>query len=150
MSFDQKLNAMGYDLEPLEMDTERFVQAVKVGDLIFTSGQISSWKGQSLKGKVGRDVSVEQAYEGAKWCTLNALRAVKTIEGSLDSVVRIVKVLGMVNVAADFDDTAGVINGCSDLLRKVFGHAGLHARTAVGVTVPFGWSVEVEMVVQTR
>jgi enamine deaminase RidA (YjgF/YER057c/UK114 family) len=81
---------------------------------------------------------------------LNALRAIKTVAGGLDKVVRIVKVLGMVNVAPDFDNTPGVIHGCSDLLREVFGEVGYHARSAVGMTIPVNYAVEIEMVVEVQ
>jgi enamine deaminase RidA (YjgF/YER057c/UK114 family) len=150
MSYEAKLKEMGYSIEPVEMDTGKFVQAVRTGNLVFTSGQVSRWGEKEIKGKVGRDLSVEEGYEAARMCTLNALRAIKTAAGSLDNVVRFVKVLGMVNVAPDFDNTPGVIHGCSDFLREVFGEAGHHARSAVGMTIPFNFAVEIEMVVEVK
>jgi enamine deaminase RidA (YjgF/YER057c/UK114 family) len=151
MSYEEKLQAMGYTIEPVELDTGKFVQAVKTGNLVFTSGQVSRWGDEAIKGKVGADLTVEQGYEAAKLCALNCLRAIKTVTGSLDEIVRFVKVLGMVNVAPDFDATPAVINGCSELLREVFGEdAGYHARSAVGMTIPHGWAVEIEMVVEVK
>jgi enamine deaminase RidA (YjgF/YER057c/UK114 family) len=150
MSYEQKIKAMGYTIEPVELDTGKIIQAVKVGNLVFTSGQVSSWGGNAIKGKIGRDLTVQQGYEAAKFCALNNLRALKTLIGSLDDVVKFVKILGMVNVAPDFDDTPGVVNGCSDFLREVFGKAGYHSRSAVGMTVPLGWAVEVDMVVEVK
>lgn len=150
MSFEAKLKEKGYQIEPVDLDVGRFVHAVKTGNLIFTAGQVSRWGDKAIQGKVGRDVSIEEGYEAARLCTLNCLAAVKTLCGSLDNVVRIVKVLGMVNVAPDFDKTPEVIHGCSDLLREVFGEAGRHARSAVGMTIPHNWAVEVEMVVEVK
>ncbi|MCA9982854.1 MAG: RidA family protein [Anaerolineales bacterium] len=148
MSYEAKLKAMGYEIEPAVMDNGKFLAAVRTGNLVYTSGQVSGWGGKDIKGKVGADLTVEQGYEAAKFSALNCLRAVKAVTGSVDSIVRIVKVLGMVNVGPGFDDTPGCIHGCSDLLREVFGPAGHHARSAVGMTIPFNWAVEIEMVVE--
>lgn len=150
MSYESKLEGLGYKLEPANLEVGKFVEAVRVGNLVFTSGQISSWEGKDLKGKVGKDLTVEEAYQAAKLCTLNNLKIIKTITGSLDKVVRIVKVFGMVNVAPEFDNTPAVINGCSDLLREIFGDNGKHARSAVGMVVPLNWAVEIEMVVEVK
>lgn len=150
MSYERKLAELGYAIEPVELDTGKYVQAVRVGNLVYTSGQIPSWQGRQIKGKVGAELSAEQGYEAARLCALNALRAIKTVAGSLDNVARFVKVLGMVNVAVGFDDTSGVIHGCSDFLREVFGEAGHHARSAVGMTLPAGWAVEIEMIVEVK
>lgn len=151
MSYEAKLREMGYKVEAAEqIDNGKFLMAVRSGNLIFTAGQVSQWEGREIKGKVGADLSVEEGYEAARMCALNCLRAVKSLTGSLDEVTRIVKVLGMVNVAPGFDNTPGVIHGCSDFLRELFGPAGHHARSAVGMTIPFGYAVEVEMVVEVR
>ena len=128
------------------MDNGKFMTAVRTGNLIFTSGQVSGWGGKEIKGKVGGDLTVEEGYEAAKFCALNCLSAVKAVTGSVDSIQRVVKVLGMVNVAPGFDNTPGCIHGASDLLREAFGEVGYHARSAVGMTIPFNWAVEIEMV----
>ena len=112
MSFEAKLKEMGYEIEPAEMDNGKFLTAVRTGNLVFTSGQVSSWGGKTIKGKVGSDLTVAEGYEAAKFCALNCLRAVKAVTGSVDSIQRIVKVLGMVNVAPGFDDTPGCIPRC--------------------------------------
>jgi enamine deaminase RidA (YjgF/YER057c/UK114 family) len=148
MSYEAKLTELGYRVEPVELSVGRFLKAVRTGNLIFTAGQVSSWDGREIKGKLGEDLSLDEGYEAARLCALNCLAAVKTLSGSLDAVVRIVKVLGMVNVAPGFDNTPGVIHGCSDLLNEVFGEAGRHARSAVGMTIPLNYAVEVEMVVE--
>lgn len=148
MSYEAKLAELGYTLEKTELDNGKFVLAAQTGNLIFTAGSVPRWDGQEIKGKIGADLTVEQGYEAAKLCTLNCLQAIKSITGSLDHITRIVKVFGMVNTAPDFDNTPGVIHGCSDMLRHVFGDVGLHARSAIGLTVPFNYAVEIEMIVE--
>ena len=150
MSFEAKLRELGYTVEPIELNAGRLMHAVRTGNLIYTSGQVSRWGDREIKGKVGRDLSLEEGYEAARFSALNCLSAVKTLAGSLDNVVQVVKVLGMVNVAPEFDNTPGVIHGCSDLLIEVFGDAGRHARSAVGMTLPLNFAVEIEMVVEVR
>ena len=147
---EAKLKEMGYTIEPAEMDNGKFLAAVKTGNLVYTSGQVSAWDGDVIKGKVGGDLSVDDGYKAARYCALNCLRAVKAVTGNLDDIVRVVKVLGMVNVAPDFDNTPGAIHGCSDFIREVFGEAGHHARSAVGMTIPFNFAVEIEMVVEVK
>jgi enamine deaminase RidA (YjgF/YER057c/UK114 family) len=150
MSYEAKLKEMGFSIEPVEMFNGKFVHAVRTGNLVYTSGQVSRWGSREIKGKIGQDLTVEQGYEAARFAALNCLRAIHTVAGSVDAVTRIVKVLGMVNVAPGFNDTPGVIHGCSDLLNEVFGKAGQHARSAVGMTIPFDYAVEIEMVVEVR
>ena len=150
MSYEAKLREMGYSVEPIELNAGKIMHAVRTGNLIYTSGQVSRWGGEEIKGKVGRDLTVEQGYEGARYSALSCLAAIKTLAGSLDNIARIVKVLGMVNVAPDFDNTPGVIHGCSDLLLEVFGETGRHARSAVGMTIPNNYAVEIEMIVEVK
>jgi enamine deaminase RidA (YjgF/YER057c/UK114 family) len=150
MSYAAKLQEMGYTLQTIELNAGRLMHAKRSGNLIYTSGQVSRWGDQQIKGKVGRDVSVEDGYEAAKLCTLNCLQAVHSLAGSLDNVVQVVKVFGMVNVAPDFDNTPAVIHGCSDLLIGVFGEAGLHARSAIGLTVPDNWACEIEVIFEVK
>lgn len=150
MTYERKLEEMGYAVEPVPLDNGKFVQAARAGNLVFTSGQVSHWHDRHIKGRVGADLTIEEGYEAARLCTLNCLSAIKTVVGSLDNVVRIVKVLGMVNVAPGFDNTPAVMNGCSDLIREVFGTVGHHARSAVGMTIPLNWAVEIEMVVEVK
>ena len=150
MSYEAKLHEMGYTIEPVKLDNGKFLAAVRTGNLIFTAGQVSRWEGRDIKGKIGADLTLEEGYAAARASGLNCLRAVKTLTGSLEHIVRIVKVFGMINVAPGFDNTPGVMHGCSDLLRTVFGEVGYHARSAVGMTIPFNYAVEVEMVVEVR
>lgn len=150
MSVEAKLQAIGYTILPVELNAGKLMLAVRSGNLIFTSGQVPNWEGQTVMGKVGQDISVEEGYAAARLATLNCLRAIKTLAGSLDAVTRIVKVFGMVNAAPDFNNTPAVIHGCSDLLLEVFGEAGRHARSAVGMTIPLNYAVEVEMIVEVE
>lgn len=151
MSVEHKLKEMGFEIRPFDViDNGKFVQSVRTGDLIYTSGQIPSWGDEAIKGKVGGELSIEHGYKAARLCTLNNLRAIRNVIASLDEITQIIKVLGMVNVAPGFNDTPSVINGCSDLLRTVFAEKGHHARSAVGMTIPYDWAVEVEMVVRVR
>lgn len=149
MSIVEALAQKGFAIEPFETpDNGRFVLARRVGDLVYTSGQISSWEDKELKGRVGDDLTLEEAQEAALYCTLNCLRAIRTVVPSLDELRSFVKVLGMVNVAPGFNDTTRVIDGCSTFLRETFGDLGQHARSAVGMTLPYGWAVEIEMIVE--
>ncbi|NJN83703.1 MAG: RidA family protein [Caldilineaceae bacterium] len=150
MSYEAKLKKMGYDVQPIDLNAGRLMHAVRSGNLIFTSGQVSRFGGKEVIGKVGADVTVEEGYEGAKMSALCCLQAVKTLAGSLDNVVRVVKVLGMVNVAPGFNNTPAVIHGASDLFLEVFGEAGRHARSAVGMQIPSDFSVEVEAIFEVK
>ncbi len=149
MSYEAKLKEMGYELEKIDLNTGRFLHAVRTGNLVFTAGQVSAWGGEEVKGKVGNGLSVERAYEGARMSALNCIQAVHSVVG-VDNVVRVVKLLGMVNVAEDFDDTPGCIHGASDLMLEVFGEAGKHARSAVGMTIPFNFAIEVEAIFEVK
>ena len=150
MSYEAKLRELGYVVEPIDLNAGKIMLALRTGNLIYTSGQVSRWGDQEIKGKLGRDLSVEQGYEAARLSALSCLRGIKTLAGSLDNVAQCVKVLGMVNVVPDFVDTPAVIHGCSDLLLEVFGEAGRHARSAVGMTLPLNFAVEIEMIVEVK
>lgn len=150
MSYEAKLTELGYTVDAGDLDSGRFMRAVRTGNLVYTAGAVSAWAGEEIKGKVGQDLAIEDGYKAARLATLAALRAVKSLIGSLDNVVRVVKVLGMVNVAPGFDATPDVIHGCSDLLLEVFGESGRHARSAVGMTIPYNYAVEVELIVEVR
>ena len=150
MSYEAKLRELGYVIEPIDLNAGKIMHAVRTGNLIYTSGQVSRWGDREIKGRLGRDLTVEQGYEAARFSALSCLRAIKSLVGSLDNLVQVVKVLGMVNVAPDFDNTPAVIHGCSDLLLEVFGEAGRHARSAVGMTLPQSFAVEIEMIVEVQ
>jgi enamine deaminase RidA (YjgF/YER057c/UK114 family) len=121
-----------------------------MGTLLFTAGQLPLLEGRlPYAGKVDQDVSVEEAKEAARLCTLNALAAVETEIGSLENVRRVVKVTGYVASATSFNDQPEVMNGASELLGEVFGEKGIHVRSAVGVAeLPLDAPVEIELVVE--
>lgn len=150
MSYEAKLEEMGYTVQPIDLNAGRLMHAVRTGNLIYTSGQVSRFGGKEVIGRVGADLTVEEAYEGARMSALGCLQAVKTLAGSLDNVVRVVKVLGMVNVAPGFNNTPAVIHGASDLFLAVFGEAGRHARSAVGMQIPGDFAVEVEAIFEVK
>lgn len=149
---EAKLERMGLKL-PIPMKAAgTYEPAIRVGNLVFVSG-VGPRKDGALvyKGKVGRDLSMEEGYEAAKLCAVNSLGNIKAIVGDLDQVERIVKVLGFVNAPDGFEKSPLVINGFSDLLVELWGERGRHARSAIGVAaLPSNISVEVEMVVQLK
>jgi enamine deaminase RidA (YjgF/YER057c/UK114 family) len=146
-----RLTELGLELPPVVPPVAAYVPAVRSGDLVFTSGQLPVVEGAlPAVGKVGALVTPEQAQELAATCALNALAAIDALVG-LESVVRIVKVVGFVASVPDFTGQPGVVNGASELLGAVFGDAGQHARSAVGVaSLPLDAPVEVELVVEVR
>jgi enamine deaminase RidA (YjgF/YER057c/UK114 family) len=150
MGAEQKLQQLGITLPESPAPVANYVRAVRTGNLLFLAGHGPQRDGKLIFiGKVGRDLTVEQGQEAARLVGLNLLASTREALGSLDRVRRIVKVLGMVNSAEGFGDQPRVINGFSDLMVEIFGEAGRHARSAVGMAaLPFGISVEIEMIVE--
>ncbi|MBF6223988.1 MULTISPECIES: RidA family protein [Nocardia] len=149
--WEKNLAELGITLPPVVAPVAAYIPAIRTGSLVYTSGQLPFVNGQlSAVGKVGAEVSVEAAKEAARLCALNALAAVHDLVG-LDAVVRIVKVVGFVASAPGFGDQPVVINGASEFLGQVFGDAGRHARSAVGVAeLPRDTPVEVELIAEVR
>ena len=147
---EERLAEMGLSVPDVAKPVAAYVPALRSGSYVYTSGQLPMRAGELITtGKVGSGVTAEEAYACAQQCALNAIAAVKAEVGDLASVVRIVKVVVFVASAPDFTGQAGVANGASELLGQVFGVAGVHARSAVGVAVlPLDAPVEVEMVVE--
>ena len=146
MSALARLAELGIELPEVAPPVAAYIPAVRTGNLVYTSGQVA----RDLTGKVGAEVSEADAKDAARGCALNALAAVDALVG-LDAVVRVVKVVGFVASAPGFTGQPEVINGASELLGEVFGEAGAHARSAVGVAeLPLGVAVEVEMIVEVR
>ena len=145
-----RLAVLGLELPALATPAGAYIPAVVSGNLVFTSGQLPFVSGAlAATGKVGEAVSPEAAKTYAATCVLNALAAVQFAIGSLDRVTRIVKVVGFVASDPSFTGQPGVINGASELLGEIFGDAGVHARSAVGVAVlPLDSPVEVELIVE--
>ncbi len=150
MSVEQKLAELGLTLPSVATPAGAYVPAVISGNLVFTAGQIPLVDGTLMAtGKVGQEISPEFAKEIAQRCALNGLAAVKSVLGDLSRVKRVVKVVGFVASTPEFTGQPGVINGASELLGHVFGDAGLHARSAVGVaSLPLDAPVEVELIVE--
>jgi enamine deaminase RidA (YjgF/YER057c/UK114 family) len=150
MGADARLRALGIELPTPPRPMGSYVTAARSGTLLFLSGHGPVRDGRVLyQGRVGRDLTIEQGQEAARLTGLNLLASVRDAVGSLDRVRRVVKALGMVQCADDFTDHPKVINGFSDLMVEVFGEAGRHARSAVGMgSLPFGIAVAIEMVVE--
>ncbi|HTM83531.1 MAG TPA: RidA family protein [Mycobacterium sp.] len=144
-----RLAELGIELPAVNAPLAAYVPAVRTGNLVYTSGQLPIRAGQLVgTGKVGAAVSPENGYALARACALNALAAIDALVG-IDTVTRVVKVVGFVASAPDFHGQPGVVNGASDLLGEVFGASGAHARSAVGVAeLPLGAPVEVELIVE--
>jgi enamine deaminase RidA (YjgF/YER057c/UK114 family) len=144
-----KLRELGLELPPVVAPVAAYVPAVQAGNLVYVSGQVPMVDGQlAATGKVGDGVSPEQAKDLARRCALNALAAIDNLVG-LERVVKVVKLLGFVASAEGFTGQPAVVNGASELFGAVFGEAGQHARSAVGVAeLPLGAPVEVEVIVE--
>ncbi|MGW1378025.1 RidA family protein [Streptomyces sp. NPDC002446] len=147
---EDKIAALGLKLPQVVPPLATYQPAVRSGSYVFTSGQLPMVDGAlPATGKVGAEVSAEQAKELAATCALNALAAVKSVIGDLDKIQRVVKVVGFVASAPDFTGQPGVLNGASELLGEILGDKGVHARSAVGVAVlPLDAPVEVEIQVE--
>ena len=149
MTARERLAELGIELPAPVAPLAAYVPAVRTGNLVYTSGQVPIVAGDVVAtGKVGADISVPDAAGLARICALNALAAVDALVG-IDAVRRVVKVVGFVASAPGFGDQPQVVNGASDLLGEVFGEAGQHARSAVGVAeLPRNVPVEVELIVE--
>ena len=149
---ESRLAELGLTLPEVVPPLAAYVPAVQTGEFVYTSGQLPMVAGKlGLTGKVGAEVTAEEAKEQAKICAINALAAVKSVIGDLDRIERVVKVVGFVASAPDFTGQPGVVNGASEFLGEVLGDAGVHARSAVGVAVlPLDAPVEIEIQVKVR
>lgn len=147
-SAEQRLRERGIELPRSNAPVANYVPAVRTGNLVYLSGTGPIRPdGTFATGRVGKDVTVEEAYQHARLTGLVLLSALRGAVGSLDTVTRVVKVLGMVNAVPEFTDHPKIINGCSDLFVEVFGDRGRHARSAVGMaSLPFGITVEIEAI----
>ena len=145
-----RMAELGLALPPVTKPVASYVPAAVTGNLVFTAGQLPFADGAlPATGKVGAEVSAEDAQGFARTCALNALAAAESVIGSLDRVTRIVKVVGFVASAPDFIGQPAVVNGASDVLAEIFGDEGRHARSAVGVSVlPLDAPVEVELILE--
>ena len=152
MSIDNRLAELGVTLPQAAAPVAAYVPAVEQGGLLHISGQVSfAEDGNLILGRLGEDMNLERGMEAARRCGIMLLAQIKAALGSLDRVERIVKLGVFVNSAPDFTDQPKVANGASELMQEVFGEAGRHARSAVGVAVlPLGVAVEVDAIVAVK
>ena len=152
MSFEARIKELDLVIPEPPRPAGHFVPAVQVGNLVFVSGQIpvvSGWLG--IKGKLGRDLSIEQGQEAARTALLNVLAVIQHTTGTLDAIKRIVKLNGWVASAEGFNSQPKVVDGASLMLEEIFGEAGKHARAAIGVAeLPLGAPVELELIAEVR
>ncbi len=149
---DERLAALGLTLPEPTRPVANYVPSVRAGDLLYISGQVSIDAGGGIRGVVGEEIDLETARRAARLCGLNLIAQMKAaLEGDLGRVRRIVKLGGFVQAGPGFFEIPQVVNGCSDLMVDVFGEAGRHARSAVGVyRLPMNFAVEVDAVVDVR
>jgi enamine deaminase RidA (YjgF/YER057c/UK114 family) len=152
MSFEARIKELGLSIPGPPRPAGRFVPAVQTGNLIFVSGQIPAVSGQpGIKGKLGKDLSIEQGQEAARQALLNVLAVIQSTIGTLDAIKRIVKLNGWIASAEGFNSQPQVVDGASMLLEEIFGEAGKHARAAIGVAeLPLGAPVELELIVEVE
>jgi len=148
----ERLAELGLALPSVAPPVAAYVPAVRSGSLVYTAGQLPMVEGVlAMTGKVGAAVTPEKAKELASICAMNGLAAAASLVGDIDQIVRVVKVVGFVASTPDFTGQPGVVNGASEFLGAVFGEAGAHARSAVGVaSLPLDAPVEVELVLEVR
>jgi enamine deaminase RidA (YjgF/YER057c/UK114 family) len=149
---DNKLNLLGLQLPTIPKPVAAYIPAKRSGKLVFTAGQLPMVNGELIsKGLLGKEVEVEEANKAARICTLNALAAIKGVVGVLDRIKQMVKVVGYVASIPTFTQQPAVVNGSSELLLEIFGEAGKHARSAVGMAgLPLNASVEIELTVEVE
>ena len=149
---EEKMKEMGCTLPETVKPLAAYIPAIRTGDYVYTSGQVPFADGKlKYGGRIGSDLSIEEGQKAAELCALNALSAIKSVIGDLNKIEQIVKVTVFVNSADGFTDQPKVANGASEFFGKIFGEAGKHARSAVGVNeLPVNSAVEVEMIVKVK
>ena len=149
---EEKIKKLGYTLPETAKPLAAYIPALQTGNYVYTSGQVPIVKGElKYAGKVGKDLSLEDGQKAAVICALNGLSAIKSVIGDLNKVEQIVKLTVFVNSAAGFTDQPKVANGASEFLGEIFGEAGKHTRSAVGVSeLPINSAVEIEMIVKVK
>ena len=146
-----KLKDLGYSYSPSPLKPEGFPfnSAVRVGNLVYTSGQVPFWENYKIIGKVGSEIDLEEAKKAAEICAFNCIRAAGSV-CDIESISRVVKVFGMVNCSEKFNNTSSIINGASEFFNNVFEEKGAHARSAVGMQLPSDWAVEIEAIFEVN
>ncbi len=152
MDITEKLKSLGIEIKDAPKPLAAYVPAVKQGKLVFTAGQLPFKDGVLVhKGKVGDNISQEDAVKAAEICLINCLSAIKSVTGNLDDIKRFIKVNVYVNASPEFTNHPQVANGASELLVSIFGEAGKHARAAIGVSsLPLGAPVEIDLIAELK
>lgn len=151
MSIEQRLKDLGITLPPVAIPAAAYVPFVRTGNLVFLSGHIAKKDGQVWAGQLGKSMTTAEGKQAARNVAIDLLGTLHVAAGGLDKVVRIVKVMSLVNSSPDFTEHHLVTNGCSELFGEVFGEAGVHARSAFGVAqIPLGACVEIELIAEVR
>ena len=149
MSIEQRLQTLGITLPPVAVPAAAYVPFVRTGNHIFLSGHIAKKDGQVWVGKLGQNMTTEEGKQAARAVAIDLMSTLAVAAGGLDKVVRIVKVMSLVNSTPEFTEHHLVTNGCSELLGEVFGEKGVHARSAFGVAqIPLGACVEIELIAE--
>lgn len=150
--FEEKIRELGFKIPEAPKPLAAYIPAIRVNNLVFTAGQLPMEDGQlKYKGKVGKDLTEDEGRKAAEICALNCLSVIKSVTGTLDNIERIVKLTVFVNNVDGFGAQPKVANGASELMVKIFGENGKHARSAVGVSgLPLDAPVEIEMVVKVK
>lgn len=148
---EEKIKQLGFELPELAKPLAAYVPAKLVGNLVMTSGQVPLVNGEvKYKGKVGKDISEEDAIKAAQVCALNCIAAIKSVVGELEKIEEIVKLTVFVNSTEDYSAHPKIANGASELILNIFGEKGKHVRSAVGVSgLPLNSAVEIEMIART-
>lgn len=150
-NYEGRLVELGITLPSLPAPIANYVPAKRVGDLIFTAGQVSVENGREYKGKLGGNIDLDEARAATRACAINCLAAIKSVVGSVNNIKQVVAIHGLVNSTSDCEDQANAMNGASDFMVEVFGEAGRHTRTAVGVaSLPMGFAASVYMIVEVQ
>ena len=149
MSIEQRLQTLGISLPPVAVPAAAYVPFVRTGNQIFLSGHIAKKDGQAWVGKLGQNMTTDEGKQAARAVAIDLMGTLAVAAGGLDKVVRIVKVMSLVNSTPEFTEHHLVTNGCSELLGEVFGEKGVHARSAFGVAqIPLGACVEIELIAE--
>jgi enamine deaminase RidA (YjgF/YER057c/UK114 family) len=150
-SYESRLRDLGVSLPELPKPIANYVPAKRVGNLIFTAGQVSAENGRDYKGKLGADLSLDDARRATRACAINCLASIKAIVGTIDKVRQVVAVHGLINSTLDCTEQAAAMNGASDFMVEVFGEAGRHVRTSAGVaSLPMGYAASVYVIAEAE
>jgi enamine deaminase RidA (YjgF/YER057c/UK114 family) len=149
MSIQDRLNTLGITLPPVAVPAASYLPFMRTGNLVFLSGHIAKKDGQVWVGQLGKTMTTAEGQEAARAVAIDLMGTLQVAAGGLDKVVRIVKVMSLVNSSTDFTEHHLVTNGCSELIAQVFGEPGRHARSAFGVAqIPLGACVEIELIAE--